>query len=446
MTRPVIFLSYSHKDEKLKERLMSYLGELRSAGIHLWSDDLIPVGSGWGDEIDRALDGARVAILLVTKNFLTSDFIRDTEVPKIIERREAAGVTILPLIAKRCAWRNVPWLAAIQAWPKDGGTVWGRERDTEGLLTEFTAEVRAVIGAGRRGPLDASARARLEAARAAGLKAVKERSQALEEKGQRLENREGPLTLDDVCALVSLALEHGIPLYNGGNREGCAEIYLSAAGLLSDLLMWELDAMLNPWAETFDAMEEVFEAMTSKPPRKPGPGVSPGRQRALLRMAYEELVLVLDKTGRRDGGDAIETAKAVRNVFDCIHKVSKAAAAIDSVPHPAADTREARARHILDVVAKTTSSSIMLHNEGVRRSKDWIRACCAVYLYAAHGLLPHLTEPEAAPARDIITKRLYESDYYTFTNSVSDVPGEKRVYETAWDIRHAFDLLVMNLG
>ena len=125
MARPTVFISYSHKDEEEKEQLLSHLGVLRDADlIDLWSDDRIGAGADWEAEIRQAIDRAKVAILLVSANFLTSGFILQKEVPELLNRRDSEGLTIFPVIAKPCAWKRVDWLAKMNARPRDGRPVW----------------------------------------------------------------------------------------------------------------------------------------------------------------------------------------------------------------------------------------------------------------------------------------------------------------------------------
>jgi tetratricopeptide (TPR) repeat protein len=126
VTQPLIFISYSHEDEAEKEQLLDHLGVLQHAGlIDLWSDDRIGAGAEWEVEISQAVAQAKVAILLITANFLTSDFILGRELPALLQRREAEGLVILPVIAKACAWQRVEWLAPIiQADPKRIKPIW----------------------------------------------------------------------------------------------------------------------------------------------------------------------------------------------------------------------------------------------------------------------------------------------------------------------------------
>jgi hypothetical protein len=133
-----IFISYSHLDEEEKNELLRHLSVLRHQELFdLWSDDRIKVGEPWKTEIEDALIRARVAILLVTKNFLNSDFILNQEVPEILEHHKQE-LTIIPVIARDCAWRSVEWLARLQVF-NDGLAVWrdeGKHIDKE--LTEIT--------------------------------------------------------------------------------------------------------------------------------------------------------------------------------------------------------------------------------------------------------------------------------------------------------------------
>src|SRR5262245_52717279 len=101
MTQPVIFISYSHKDEKEKDKLLSHLAVLQAGGlISLWSDDRIKAGADWKQEIREAMAQAKVAILLISANFLSSSFILSQEIPALLQRREREGLTVFPVIAK----------------------------------------------------------------------------------------------------------------------------------------------------------------------------------------------------------------------------------------------------------------------------------------------------------------------------------------------------------
>ena len=118
MTSPTVFISYSHKDEAWKDRLVSHLGVPHL--LDLWDDRRIGAGEDWEKEIEEAMAKANVAILLVSRHFLTSNFILKKEVPRLMERREKEGVRIFPIIAEPCAWKQVKWLSRMNLRPKDG--------------------------------------------------------------------------------------------------------------------------------------------------------------------------------------------------------------------------------------------------------------------------------------------------------------------------------------
>lgn len=150
MTQPVVFISYSRKDEKEKDRLLSHLGVLQAEGlISVWSDDRIRGGANWRQEIREAMAQAKVAILLISPNFLSSDFILNQELPLLLQRREREGLTVFPVIAKTCAWQKAAWLAEIEVRPKNGRPIWGPgKRPVDEDLAAIAEEVDAIVKVG----------------------------------------------------------------------------------------------------------------------------------------------------------------------------------------------------------------------------------------------------------------------------------------------------------
>jgi len=147
MTKPTVFISYSHKDEEWKDRLVTHLGVLQQEGIlDTWDDRRIGAGEDWYQEIQEAMAAASVAILLVSANSLTSEFILREEVARLLERRDKEGLRIFPVIVKPCAWQQVKWLARMQCRPKDGQPLSaGSEHQIDVNLVAVAEEVAAII-------------------------------------------------------------------------------------------------------------------------------------------------------------------------------------------------------------------------------------------------------------------------------------------------------------
>jgi hypothetical protein len=143
----MVFVSYSHEDEAEKEALLSHLRVLETGAdlIEVWSDDEIGSGEAWEAAIDKAISRARVAVLLVSANFLTSDFILKKEVPALLKRRQRDGVTVFPVIAKSCAWRRIDWLAKMNVRPKNGRPVFDASKDADAALATIAEEIATIV-------------------------------------------------------------------------------------------------------------------------------------------------------------------------------------------------------------------------------------------------------------------------------------------------------------
>jgi TIR domain len=111
-----VFISYSRKDKEYLERLLVHLKPLERAGlIDAWVDTRLKAGDRWKKEIELALQRASVAIILVSADFLASDFVVENELPPILAKAELEGTLVLPLIVKPCRFGRDQQLSRFQS-------------------------------------------------------------------------------------------------------------------------------------------------------------------------------------------------------------------------------------------------------------------------------------------------------------------------------------------
>ncbi|HEV8580021.1 MAG TPA: toll/interleukin-1 receptor domain-containing protein [Thermoanaerobaculia bacterium] len=148
MPVPTVFISYSHKDEVWKNRLLAHLLISVKGGIlEVWDDRRIAAGDEWHAEIERIIESAQMCVLLISANFLTSDFIRREEIPRMLIRRRKDGMRLVPVLVRSCDWEIVDWLKQIQMRPTDArplASLKGDQRDEQ--MTKIAREVRELLG------------------------------------------------------------------------------------------------------------------------------------------------------------------------------------------------------------------------------------------------------------------------------------------------------------
>lgn len=113
---PQAFISYSRADRESLDRLMVHLKPLqRAKKLDVWDDSRIEAGDNWQEEISKALDRAAIAVLLISADFLASDFIVDNELQPILRSAADKGTKILPVILKPCGFLRNTKLSRFQA-------------------------------------------------------------------------------------------------------------------------------------------------------------------------------------------------------------------------------------------------------------------------------------------------------------------------------------------
>ena len=113
-----IFVSYSHKDVTWKQHLLRSLDLfVKHDVIKAWHDECISGGSDWEIEIGRAIASAQLAVLLLTEQALTSQFICTNELTALQRRHQVEGLPVIPILCEPCDWPSHAWLRTIQIRP-----------------------------------------------------------------------------------------------------------------------------------------------------------------------------------------------------------------------------------------------------------------------------------------------------------------------------------------
>ena len=141
-----VFFSYSHKDEALRDQLETHLSMLKRQGfIETWHDRRITAGEPLDAAINGNLERADVVLLLVSPDFLASDYCYDKEMKRALARHEASQCTVIPVILRPCDWYDAPF-GGLLAAPKDGKpiTQWP---DLDAAFLDVTQAIKRALKA-----------------------------------------------------------------------------------------------------------------------------------------------------------------------------------------------------------------------------------------------------------------------------------------------------------
>ena len=112
-----LFYSYAHRDESLRDELNTHLTLLQRQGIiDAWYDRDITAGSDWANAIDTHLKTADIILLLISPDFIASDYCYEIELTRSLERHNNQEARVIPIILRPCDWTSAPF-GKLQALP-----------------------------------------------------------------------------------------------------------------------------------------------------------------------------------------------------------------------------------------------------------------------------------------------------------------------------------------
>ena len=139
-----LFISYSHKDANFRDALRTHLRALeRQKLITTWYDRLITAGVEWQGQIDNNLEASGVILLLISSDFIESEYCFDIELKRAMERHEAKEALVIPILVRPVVWDDMPF-AKLQALPRERKPV-STWHDQDSAWVDVTQGIKIAI-------------------------------------------------------------------------------------------------------------------------------------------------------------------------------------------------------------------------------------------------------------------------------------------------------------
>jgi hypothetical protein len=138
-----LFISYSHVDQSRKNELVKHLEPLKRLNlVETWHDGVLKPGDEWEEEILDQLENADIILLLVSIDFINSEFCYDRELERALEPHSEGDAVVIPVILRSCHWQQTPF-AKLQALPKEAKAInsWS---DRDEAFTNVIEGIRSV--------------------------------------------------------------------------------------------------------------------------------------------------------------------------------------------------------------------------------------------------------------------------------------------------------------
>ena len=148
-----IFIAYSQQDHLLLEKLVSHLSVLeRSGRADVWFDGEIEAGAEWEKTKVEALQNADIILLLISADFINSDYCYDVEMQGALQRHEAGTAQVVPILMRDCAWELTPF-AKLKILPTNQKPIANDKLQvSDQALADVVEEINALVSPHARTP------------------------------------------------------------------------------------------------------------------------------------------------------------------------------------------------------------------------------------------------------------------------------------------------------
>ena len=117
MAKINLFISYSHEDKSYFESLKKYINNKNCPNINIWDDGEIEPGMEWDQQIKNKLNDAQLILLLISQDFLNSNYIDEIELKEAFKRHDEKKCRVIPIFTKNCYLSNHPQITKLQGLP-----------------------------------------------------------------------------------------------------------------------------------------------------------------------------------------------------------------------------------------------------------------------------------------------------------------------------------------
>jgi diguanylate cyclase (GGDEF)-like protein len=296
-----VFVSYSHKDELLRNELAAHLAFLRKLGvIREWHERRIEGGkaaSAWRGTVHERLESAELILLLVSSDFLESDYSNDVEIARAMDRHAAGSAMVIVIIARPALdWQAAPF-GSLQALPSNGVPV-ASWPDREEAWVDVVRGIRAALEGRTSAPLPPPPSRRLRPDPAYPDDATRDRSEKLERAIERrlALHRIGADTrhLDGEIALLKRGLREGGQI-RAGDMLGGRYLLLGQVGRGGVASVWRAHDYEEGRAVAVKVLQPTLALDVARRER------FVEGARAMAEIKHEAMVRVLEKDGDDDG-------------------------------------------------------------------------------------------------------------------------------------------------